>query len=84
MRVRMVLPFTFKLNKEKVNPDNSTQGVIIVDEVRYTENNLKINANYDNGIWSGTIYDENGDGVPGANIVVEGSTRGTVSDLDGH
>ena len=32
---------------------------------------------------SGTVKDENGDPVPGATVVIEGSTKGTVSDIDG-
>ncbi|MEO1012466.1 MAG: TonB-dependent receptor [Bacteroidota bacterium] len=33
---------------------------------------------------SGTITDENGVGVPGANIVVQGTTTGVVTDFDGN
>ena len=32
---------------------------------------------------SGTITDESGSGLPGVNIVVEGTSKGTVSDIDG-
>ncbi|EPR67639.1 TonB-dependent receptor [Cyclobacterium qasimii M12-11B] len=32
---------------------------------------------------SGTVTDNNGDPVPGATVVIEGSTNGTVSDIDG-
>ena len=32
---------------------------------------------------SGTIIDENGDPVPYVNVLVEGTTRGVISDLDG-
>lgn len=33
---------------------------------------------------NGTIVDETGEGVIGANIVVKGSTNGTTTDMDGH
>ena len=32
---------------------------------------------------TGTVLDENGDGAIGANVVVEGTTHGTVTDFDG-
>lgn len=32
---------------------------------------------------TGTVFDENGDGAIGANVVVEGTTVGTVTDFDG-
>ncbi|MEX1241936.1 MAG: TonB family protein [Cyclobacteriaceae bacterium] len=81
--VRMVVPITFKLNEGKVNPDNSTQGIIVVEEVEPKYEKFKVDANYANGEWSGTVYDEEGGGLPGANIVVAGTTTGTVSGLDG-
>ncbi|MDA0194436.1 MAG: TonB family protein [Bacteroidetes bacterium] len=83
VRVRMVLPITFKLERDKTNEDNSPQGIIIVEEVQHLHINLKVDADYTNGEWSGTVFDENGEGLPGANIVVAGTTNGTVSDLDG-
>jgi len=32
---------------------------------------------------SGTVTDENGEPIPGATVVIEGSTTGTVTDIDG-
>jgi len=32
---------------------------------------------------SGTVTDESGSGIPGVNIVVTGTTQGTINDLDG-
>ena len=83
VRVRLLMPITFKLNKGKTNSDNSTQGIVIVDEVRIIHSDLKVDANYAKGEWSGTIYDEEGHGLPGASIVVAGTTSGTASDFDG-
>ena len=84
VRVRMVLPVIFKLNHGKTNKDNSTQGMIILDKVSSNnQGKLKVVADYTNGEWSGTVYDEEGEGLPGVNIVVIGTTTGTVSDLGG-
>lgn len=81
--VRMVVPILFKLNEGKTNEDNSTQGIIIVEKVQPKNNTLKVDADYANGEWSGTVYDEEGNGLPGVNIVVAGTTTGTVSDING-
>ncbi|MDF9799382.1 TonB family protein [Catalinimonas alkaloidigena] len=83
VRVRMVMPIVFKLNEGKTNPDNSTQGMVIVEEVEQKNNKLKVDAHYAGGMWSGTVYDEEGGALPGVNILVAGTTSGTVSDLDG-
>lgn len=82
--VRMAVPIIFKLDKGKVNKDNSTQGIIIVEEVESKNNKFKVDARYANGEWSGTVYDdEEGTGLPGANILVAGTATGTVSGADG-
>ena len=83
VRTTMVLPITFKLNREKRNPDNSIQGIIIAGELVTELDILKVSANYNNGEWSGTISSSNGDKLPGVNIVVAGTNYGTVSDLSG-
>ena len=83
VRVRMDMPIVFKINDGKVNPDNSKQGMVIVEEAELNNSQLKVEANFDNGIWTGTIYDEQGKEMPGANIVIAGTNAGTVSDLDG-
>lgn len=83
VRVRMVVPITFKLDPENINEDKSRKGIIIVGEIMYINEEMKIDASYTNGIWTGTIYSFDGEPLPGANIVVKGTTSGTVSDLDG-
>ena len=32
---------------------------------------------------TGTVTDENGEGVPGANVIIKGTSRGTITDMDG-
>jgi TonB family protein len=83
VRVRMIVPIVFKLSEDKVNPDNSKQGMVIIKDVQSVYEKFKINADYANGEWSGTVYDEDGNPLPGANIVVIGTTTGTRSALDG-
>ena len=83
VRVRMVMPILFKLDPVKTNPDNSAQGLVIVEQVESKNGKLKVNASYNAGAWSGTIYSPEDDVLPGANIIVTGTTSGTVSDLDG-
>jgi hypothetical protein len=80
----MSMPIIFKLNEGKTNGDNSTQGIIVIEKAELKQEKLKVEANYANGRWSGTVYDEEGGGLPGVNIVVAGTTTGTVSDLDGN
>ncbi|MEM1134674.1 MAG: TonB family protein [Bacteroidota bacterium] len=83
VRVRMALPINFKINEGQAHEGNSTKGTIAVEKVQFMKNKLKIDAHFANGEWSGIIYDEEGKELPGANIVVAGTTSGTVSDFDG-
>lgn len=81
--VRMMVPIVFKLNEGKTNPDNTTQGIIVFEEVQPRHENFKVDADYADGEWSGTVYDEQGEPLPGVNVVVIGTTKGTTSGLDG-
>ena len=81
--VRMVVPIVFKLDEVQTNEDKSAKGIIVIEEIESRNERFKVDANYANGEWSGTVYDENGKGLPGANIIVGGTTTGTVSNLDG-
>ena len=83
VRVRMLMPIVFKLS-DITNEDNSPKGSIILEELKQKNSRLKVDASYFNGEWSGTVYDEDSEeGLPGVNIVVAGTTTGTVSGLDG-
>ena len=83
VRVLMTLPIQFKLNPEKKNPDNSSQGNVIIGEIETQHNHLHVDARYKDGMWYGTVRNDEGSVMPGANIVVVGTNFGTVSDLDG-
>ncbi len=80
VRVRMVMPITFQVNEDSFGK----QSVIAPEKVEVVNNKFTVDADYTNGKWSGTIYAEDGKGFPGANILVAGTTTGTVSDLDGN
>jgi TonB family protein len=83
VRVRMVMPITFKLDGQQTDEANSQQGTIKIEDAQQQKGKLKVDASFADGAWSGTIYNQEGDVLPGANIIVAGSTTGTVSDLDG-
>ncbi len=83
IKTSMSIPLTFKLNKEKKNPDSSVQGTIIAGELTTVLKKLEVTANYANGEWTGTIVNTTGDKLPGVNIVVAGTEYGRVSDLSG-
>ncbi|MFY0688918.1 MAG: TonB family protein [Cyclobacteriaceae bacterium] len=83
VRIRMAFPIVFQINNDQSNPDGSPQGVIIVNKAQNILGEMEVNAKLDAGEWNGTVLDETGYPMPGANIIVEGTTSGTVSDLDG-
>ncbi len=84
VRVRMLMPVKFKLNNEFVNEDGTQGGMIILDELTSDNENFTVETNYDQGQWTGTVFGANGKTLPGVNIVVIGTERGTVSDLQGN
>lgn len=79
----MILPITFKINEDKTNADNSPMGTVIVGEVEVNNKELNIVATYADGKWTGKIRTSEGDLLPGASIVVDGTQYGTVTGLDG-
>lgn len=83
VRVQMIIPIIFKLDQARRNADQTKQGMIVVEKVETKNEKLKVDARYTNGEWSGTIYSQEGDALPGASIIVAGTSAGTVSDLDG-
>jgi TonB family protein len=83
VRVRMIVPIMFKLEDRASKVDNNTQGTISVGTVQPKNESFKVTADFDNGEWSGNVFDEEGEALPGVNVLVEGTTTGTVSDLDG-
>lgn len=83
VRVRMVLPLIFKLNNDEVANGGKSKGTIIINEVENVNDRMKINANLQDGVWTGTVYAPSGQPLAGVNIVEKNTTSGTVSDRDG-
>lgn len=67
VRVRMVMPLIFQLNRSNTNDDNTAQGLIDVEQVESLNNKLKVDAHYGHGEWTGTVYDEEGRGYHSGN-----------------
>ena len=82
-RVRMVVPIVFKLKARETNSDNSPQGIVIIEEIQSRNYELTVESGYENGEWTGTVYDQWWEEMPGANIVVPGTTARTTSAEDG-
>lgn len=83
VRVRMVVPIAFQLKAGETNPDNSAQGMVIIGDIQSRNYKLTVEAGYENGAWTGTVYDQWWEELPGANIVVPGTTARTTSAEDG-
>jgi TonB family protein len=74
VRVRMVLPITFRLGDEEV----STESVSVMPE------KMKVQSIVKNDRVGGKVVDENNEGVAGVNILIKGTTMGTVTDINGN
>src|SRR5690606_22718975 len=53
------------------------------EEADQRKGELKVNAIYAKGLWSGTVQDSKGNALPGAIILLEGTSTGTVTDING-
>jgi TonB family protein len=82
VKQRMVLPVIFALGKV---PDYGS--ISFEEPVEGAKQTMKVSGNliHENGqtFVSGNVLDENGNPIPGMNIVLEGSTLGTVTNSDG-
>jgi TonB family protein len=75
---RMVLPITFALD----NGVNS--GTIAIDPLNPSNKTMKVVMNSNsNQALAGVVTDEQGNAIQGMNIVIEGTTTGTVTDQNG-
>ncbi|MEX2592813.1 MAG: TonB family protein, partial [Anditalea sp.] len=79
VNVKMRLPIRFGPKKATSDKDNIPMG----EEVDQRKGELKVDANYANGVWSGIVRDPGGNVVPGATIVMAETSTGTVSDTNG-
>jgi len=79
----MLLSVNFILDPTKTNTDNSPHGSIVFGELEIRKAQLQLDVQYKDGTWHGILKDNEGNPLAGANIVVEGTNYGRVSDLDG-
>ncbi|MEQ9376944.1 MAG: TonB family protein [Imperialibacter sp.] len=80
VRTRLILPIYFTLsgNADLEVPATPT---IVGEELKVT---IKKSENEGNQtVISGVVATADGEGIPGASIIIAGTTSGTVSDLDG-
>ncbi|MEQ6117907.1 SusC/RagA family TonB-linked outer membrane protein [Reichenbachiella sp. MALMAid0571] len=68
----------YKLGFKQLN------NTIQVDKLEHISPDTAIEVVFSDVDISGKITDENGDGLPGASVVVKGTTTGTTTDLDGN
>ena len=77
VKVRMVMPITFKINEGKPNAEaNSIENAQGSMEVQ-------MQVNKQDNLVTGIVADENGNPLAGANLVIKGTTRGTVTNTAG-
>lgn len=69
---------------EKINTDPQESEERSNDHIQRITTSLNINAMVLDQTIRGTVTDENSEPLPGVNIVVKGTTTGTVSDIDGN
>ncbi|GGK33367.1 hypothetical protein GCM10007962_29650 [Yeosuana aromativorans] len=69
--------FGFRFNFNKWQYDNYLKSLRLGTESKYDTSIKK-------GYISGTVYDENGDPLPGANVIVKGTKIGATTDFDGN
>jgi uncharacterized protein YfaS (alpha-2-macroglobulin family) len=69
--------FGFNFNFNKWQYDNYVRSLRLKSESEYDDSIKK-------GYVSGTIFDEQGNPLPGVNVIVKGTARGTQTDFDGN
>ena len=83
VNVKMRVPIRFSLNKATGDSDNIPMGNVIGEETDQRKGELKVDASYGNGVWSGVVRDPDGNVLPGVTIVKAETSTGTVSDING-
>lgn len=83
VRVRMEMPILFQLDKSDAGEAINLEDKTAVGDLQPRNSQFRAEGKYANGEWTGTVYDEEGNGLPGVNIVVAGTATGTVSGLNG-
>lgn len=76
VKVRMVMPITFKLNEG--NPKAEA------DNIKGDQGEMNVQINRQGNTVKGTVVSKDGNPVAGANVLIKGTTRGTVTDREGN
>ncbi|WP_339904404.1 TonB family protein [uncultured Cyclobacterium sp.] len=84
VRVELTIPLIFSLSKDLSPTDKLPFGEVNLGEMTPNTEGLKVEADYINGVWKGTVKDIDGNSLPGALIKIEGTNIGTVTDIEGH
>ncbi len=80
VRVRMVLPITFSLSGgDEISPASAKP-----EEIKASNQEMLMKFTKSGDRISGKVTDKEGNPLPGVNILLKGTTTGTVSDLDGN
>lgn len=79
VNVKMRLPIRFSIQK----PASGNDGDFMGEEVDERNGELKVDANYSDGVWSGIVRGPGGEAVPGATVVMAETFTGTISDING-
>jgi TonB family protein len=82
VRVRMSVPIQFKLTDE-LDENGNPKGIVVIEELEVVNESLQVDASYADGTWSGVVSTSDGETIPGSSIIIKGTSRGTVSDLEG-
>ncbi|ULC60202.1 carboxypeptidase-like regulatory domain-containing protein [Flaviramulus sp. BrNp1-15] len=69
--------FGFSFNFNKWRYDNYKKSLRLKTESKYDDLIKK-------GFVSGTVFDSHGNPLPGVNVIIKGTTRGTTTDFDGN
>src|SRR5690606_299183 len=69
--------FGFSFNSNKRQYDNYIKSLRLKNESKYDDSIKK-------GFVSGTVFDENGEPLPGVVVLVKGTSTGTSTDFDGN
>lgn len=76
VKQKIVLPIVFSLGNAPEK--TSQQGAISIND-----QNMNVAYNNNGGLVTGKVTKENGEPLPGVNVVLSGTNSGTVTDLDG-
>ena len=75
VKVRMVMPITFKIGEGKPKAE--------ANSIENAQGSMEVQMNKQDNLVTGIVADENGNPLAGANLVIKGTTRGTVTNTEG-